>query len=123
MYFADSGKGTQEEKLGLFQKQIVALAEDDHSKHWLQEGHLIELIRLASLSALDTFETETLNTALGYFKELKALENSIVSSDGLNPTYIVNRKQITEFSLGKEFAPDDVQRLVDLAQSLQVLVQ
>ena len=122
-YFADNGKGTQEEKLGFFQKQTAALAEDNHSKHWLQEGHLIELIRLASLSALDTFETDPLNTALEHFKKSEELENGIVSSDGLNSTYIVNRKQITEFTLGEEFSPDDIQRLVDLTQSLQVLVQ
>lgn len=121
-YFLDN-TASQEDKLALFQKRTGDLAADSHARFWLQEGYMIELMRLASLSALDTFETDSLNTAIEHFKTLTDLENGIKSSDVLNPNYLVKRKQITATTIDKEFAPDEIQRVVDLTQSLQVLVQ
>lgn len=122
-FFGDNDSATEEDRLAIFEKQSDLLLEKTDTSHWLKEGYLIELTQLAALHAMDTTDITPLNDLIQYLSKSTELQSSISNSAGLEPNYISNRKEIIENTLSEEFAPVEIQRIIDLTRNLQVLVQ
>lgn len=105
--------------IDIFFETIKRFMQNRETEVWLQQGHLLEAMYLASVASMSSLDVSLLRTLLDQYKSVA--EKTFYGSQ--NSRYMDNHKALVGSVIDGSVSPDEIADITTLISNLKVLAQ